>query len=363
MYKSIQPGNIWLDTEGKPIQCHGSSIVYCEKDSLYYWYGENKEKTKGGLTNRIWHWGMRYYTSRDLYNWEDKGLFIPPTPEDLDSPLHPTYSVDRPHILYCEKTGKFVCWLKIMCDEISQFMTVMQSDNFMGPYEIVRKVYKPLKMNTGDFTLVKDENTDKAYFIFDRPHFELITATLSNDYTEVSGEYSEHYTNSRPPFSRESPAYFKQNGKHYLITSGTTGYYPNPTWVCTFDDFHGGYKDLGEFCLDDTTGTSFFAQYCWVLKPHGSDHYIAMADRWKPTTFDKWLSKRYYKMVDRAMSGGHYKRISEPDTSPKEAGPLPLKEQIHTERTCIGRYVWLPIEWEGEKPFIRWKDEWRLEDY
>jgi hypothetical protein len=26
-------------------------------------------------------------------------------------------------------------------------------------------------------------------------------------------------------------------------------------------------------------------------------------------------------------------------------------------------YVWLPIEWEGDKPVIRWKDEWRLEDY
>ena len=25
--------------------------------------------------------------------------------------------------------------------------------------------------------------------------------------------------------------------------------------------------------------------------------------------------------------------------------------------------VWIPIEWQGEKPVIKWQDEWRIEDY
>lgn len=32
------------------------------------------------------------------------------------------------------------------------------------------------------------------------------------------------------------------------------------------------------------------------------------------------------------------------------------------EDTSIARYIWLPIEWEGEKPVIRWQDSWRVED-
>ena len=74
MYKAFYPGEEWLDTEGKPIQAHGGSIITV--DGVYYWYGENKEHTDG--KNGVWHWGVRCYASRDLYNWEDRGLIIPP---------------------------------------------------------------------------------------------------------------------------------------------------------------------------------------------------------------------------------------------------------------------------------------------
>ncbi len=30
MYTSIHPGQPWLDTEGKPIQAHGGSVLYWE---------------------------------------------------------------------------------------------------------------------------------------------------------------------------------------------------------------------------------------------------------------------------------------------------------------------------------------------
>ena len=31
--------------------------------------------------------------------------------------------------------------------------------------------------------------------------------------------------------------------------------------------------------------------------------------------------------------------------------------------TSISDYVWLPLRFEGERVFIDWKDEWKLEDY
>ena len=126
MYQSIRPGKKWLDTDGKPIQAHGFSVFYDEKNEQFVWYGENKEKTDGKGT--IWHWGVRCYVSKDLYNWEDKGLLIPPTPDDLSSPLHPTYCMDRPHILYCKKTGKYVAWLKIMLSGHNQSMCILTAD-------------------------------------------------------------------------------------------------------------------------------------------------------------------------------------------------------------------------------------------
>src|SRR5690349_5516829 len=95
-YNSIRPAQIWLDTEGKRVQAHGGSIFTI--GDTFYWYGENKEKTMPG--SGIWHWGVRAYTSKDLYNWEDQGLIILPDLENTQSSLHPSKSMDRPHIIY-----------------------------------------------------------------------------------------------------------------------------------------------------------------------------------------------------------------------------------------------------------------------
>lgn len=92
-YDSIKPGKVWLDTNGKPIQAHGFSVFTMKKTACTTGTAKIR-KTDGKGT--VWHWGVRLYTSRDLYNWEDKGLIIPPQPDDLQSPLHPTYCMDRP---------------------------------------------------------------------------------------------------------------------------------------------------------------------------------------------------------------------------------------------------------------------------
>lgn len=147
MYNSIKPGQIWLDTEGKRIQAHGGSVMYL--DGTYYWYGENKEKTTG--KDNIWHWGVRCYTSKDLYNWEDKGLIIPPETADPDSSLHPTSMMDRPHIIYNKGTGKFVCWLKIMNKDGTQSETILTADHILGPYKKVREGFRPLNMSARGF--------------------------------------------------------------------------------------------------------------------------------------------------------------------------------------------------------------------
>lgn len=122
-YVSIRPGAEWLDTDGNPIQAHGGSIITV--GDTYYWYGENKAKTDGvtrlGSKNRlVWHWGVNLYSSKDLYNWKYEGNVIAPNLVDESSPLHPTQLMDRPHILYNDRTKKFVCYLKIMQHDASR---------------------------------------------------------------------------------------------------------------------------------------------------------------------------------------------------------------------------------------------------
>lgn len=351
-YDSFRPGKIWLDTAGKPIQAHGFSVFYEEKEKLYYWYGENKEHTNGKGT--VWHWGVRLYASRDLYNWTDRGLIIPPQENDLSSPLHPTYCMDRPHIVFCEKTGKYVAWLKIMAGEISQFFSVMTAEQLQGPYTFVHRIYKPLQMDSGDFCLYVDRESGKAYIWFERPHFQMVCATLTEDFTEVSGEYSVHYDGLLPPFTREAPAYFEHGGRKYLFTSGTSGYFPNQSRVCVFDDCHGVYTDLGDPCIGDKSNTTFNSQITCVLKVPGTEQYIACADRWNP----QWWVKPMARQVLSGMKR-HF-RDYQPDPSPRTANPLPGMEVRHKENTSISRYVWLPVEWEGEKPVIRWRAEWRM---
>lgn len=353
MYDAFYPGQEWLDTAGKPIQAHGGSILAA--DGAFWWYGENKEKTAGG--NGIWHWGVRCYRSTDLYNWEDQGVIIPPDESDETSPLHPSSMMDRPHILYNRRTGKYVCWLKIMEKNGEQTETVLTADRLTGPYTMVRKGLRPLGMSAGDFDLAAAAD-GKGYYYFERVHSETICADLTEDYTDVTGYYSTHFPQSQPPFVREATAHFLRKGKHYLVTSGTTGYLPNPSQIAVADSWHGPYRVLGDPHPGDESRTSFHSQITSVFKvPGKKDLYIALADRWAPEhmhlpyeKYAEWFTLRFA-----------------PDRTPEEDARMQeLKQYLPADReinTSKARYVWLPFRFEGEMGILDWHDRWSLDDF
>lgn len=348
MYKSIRPGQVWLDTNGKRIQAHGGSIITV--GDTFYWYGENKEKT----TSRkgIWHYGVRMYKSKDLYNWEDVGLVLPPVLDDKESPLHPEQYMDRPHILYCKKTSKFVLWMKIMGKDDIQFQTVATADSITGPYEIV-KILKPLGMSCGDFDLVVEPTDGKAYYFFERVHSELVCADLTEDYTDVTGYYSTHFPRTNPPFVREAPAYFRRGRMHYLFTSGTTGYFPNQSEVAISWGYHGPWKLLGDPHPGDSEHTSYRSQITSVFKhPGKKDLYIALADRWL-TDLPKVLPD-----IGKAFDEGFA-----PGADKAAWARLKALGKFTKQNTSRADYVWLPVRFNGEMAYLDWHDEWRVEDY
>jgi hypothetical protein len=321
------------------------------EDGVFYWYGENKERSEPG--SGIWHWGVRCYSSTDLINWEDRGLIIPPEPDDPASPLHPSKLVDRPHIIRNPHTGQYVCWLKIMGpgDGNTQLSTVLVADRLLGPYTMVATGLRPLGMNAGDFDLVVEPSDGKAYYFFERVHSEMICADLTSDYTGVTGYYSTHFPHPQPPYVREAPAYFRRDGKHYLVTSGTSGYFPNPSEAASADSYHGPWVVLGDPHPDDVTRTSYRSQISSVFRhPGKKDLYIAVADRWLSDVSPEESDQR--ERFRRLFAG-------EPEAQVVADAP----PQWVRPDTRIADYVWLPIRFDGPVPIIDWREEWSPEDF
>ena len=366
-YDRFYPGKPWLDTDGNRIQAHGGSILYAE--GKYWLYGENKEKTLPG--NGIWHWGVRLYSSDDLYNWKSEGIIFKASEEE-DSPVHFAQYLDRPHIIYNEKTNKYVMWIKIMLKEkmCDQIMVVAVADKITDEFKMI-SAKTILGLSSGDFDLVCDEETGKAYIYFDkvhdyktnhddyrRQHTHIVCAELTDDYTDVTGEYTEHIETPGGAYGREAPSFFARNNKKYIVTSATTGYFPNPTECAVSEEYHGPWENIGTIHRNDTENTSFRSQISSVFKhPFKQDLYIALGDRWLVNLPDDFPNN-FYEILRCADDPEREPLMSEEELSRIRAYNTPK-----TRNTSIADYVWLPIKFDGDTPYIEWYDDWKVEDF
>jgi hypothetical protein len=273
--------------------------------------------------------------------------------------------MDRPHILFNDRTGKYVCWLKIMGHNNIQTVTIYMADKFLGPYTLVKTGYRPYGMSAGDFYLSKDAATGKAYYYFDKVHTSIISAELTDDYLSVSDNYTVHYERDFPPYAREAPVHFIRNGKHYLVTSGITGYKPNPSEVAVGSTYLGPFTELGDLHPYDETRTSYGSQISDVFNVVGTDLYIAIGDRWLPDMkLVKDASKPYIEQYEKSLKSLSRiiskKRVQE--MIRKERRPK-RKIKIDNCNTAMANYVWLPVRFIDDRPVIKWYDEWKLEDF
>lgn len=346
---AICPGRPWLDTRGERIQAHGGAVYY--EDGLYYWYGENKEHTDG--QNGVWTWGLKVYASEDLMNWEDRGFLIPPELDDPNSALFPTKRIDRPHILKCEKTGKYVCWIKLSGPEAA--FTIWQADKLLGPYEMVENLYNPGGHKAGDFDLISDPAAGKGYLYFDADHASMLCMELSEDYLHAEKEAARSYANLTPPFTREAPALFEKDGKKYMLTSGMTGYVPNRSDSAVCESWDGVFESLGDPHVNDASCASFNSQISKIFRVEGTDRFIAMADRWLPgTPVDARLADVFTRVIAGTYDPAHYQATD------AERREMYAVNKMENANTSIADYVWLPIEWENGRPVLRWQDKWTV---
>ncbi len=350
-YTCVRPGQVWLDTDGKRIQAHAGGIIY--EDGTFYWYGENKEFTDG--KSPVWTWGIRLYSSKDFYNWTDCGLIIPPVVDDPSSPLFPESKVDRPHIVKNEKTGKYVCWIKLSGPEAC--FTILTADCLQGPYEMAQKFYNPFGLHIGDFDIAVDERTEKAYLYCEAEHDRVVGIRLSADYLEAEELVSTQYAGLKPPFCREGVTVFKRQEKLFMLTSGMSGYVPNQSDLAEADGYEKEFTSIGDPHIDDASLSSFNSQIGQVFHLPGTDVYITLADRWVP---DYQVMREKALAIRQAIASTHDKE-KYPATK-EQMAELMKAPMLESACTRDADYVFLPIAFTEEgKPQIAWKENWTLQ--
>lgn len=280
--KEIVPGEIWNDTDGNPINAHGAGILYHQ--GKYYWFGEYK-RGKTWRVDYITTWecyrvnagGVSCYSSSNLTDWKFEGIALAPNITDSLNDLHTSKVLERPKVIYNEKTKKFVMWLHIDSEDYSYARAgVAVSDNPEGPYTYIGSM-RPNGQMSRDMTLFKDDD-GKAYHIFSSENNATMhISLLTDDYLKPSGTEKRIFIDK----SREAPAMFKHKGKYYLITSGCTGWSPNPAMLASAETILGEWNERYNPCKGPKSDSTFLAQSTFVLPVEGKpDHFIFMADRW-----------------------------------------------------------------------------------
>jgi hypothetical protein len=333
---TFRPGALWLDDKGVHINAHGGGLL--EHDGVYYWFGEHKVAGEAGNRAQV---GVHAYSSRNLTDWHDEGIALAVT-DDPASDIVRGAIIERPKVIRNPRTGKFVMWFHLELkghryDAARAGVAV--ADKVTGPY-VYQGSFRPdagawpvdvtpadkdpatsilARDHAGgqmarDMTLFVDDD-GTAYDIYaSEENHTMHVSRLTDDYLRSAGQYARMMPNG----DDEAPAIFKHGGRYYLVTSGLTGWAPNAAKSYVADRILGPWKALG----NPVRGTpeqrkiTFGGQstYALTLRRNGCTRHILMFDVW-----------RKMDAID-------------------------------------GRYVWLPVEWEGDKPVVRWRDRWTLDD-
>jgi hypothetical protein len=149
---AFRPGELWLDTNGVPINAHGGVLFH---EGTYYWFGEHKIAGEEG--NRA-HVGVSVYTSRDLYAWTNAGVALAVS-DDPASEIVRGCVLERPKVIFNRHTGKFVMWFHLEPSGLGYAGArsgVAVADQPAGPYR-----YLP-RLSAAEYGRVADERARRT---------------------------------------------------------------------------------------------------------------------------------------------------------------------------------------------------------
>ena len=148
----------WFDTSGNRIYAGGANM-YME-DGVFWLIGEGK-KVLSDCSQCF-----NLYNSTDLVSWTFVSCIL--NNKDIVAPVkEPYYRMERPKILKCPATGKYVMWFH--CDTPSfgiQSVGVLTADAVDGPYAFAAPCFQPDGSKSYDMGTFVDATGDKqAYLI------------------------------------------------------------------------------------------------------------------------------------------------------------------------------------------------------
>ena len=317
----FQPGLPWLDTAGVHINAHGFCIL--DYGGRHYWYGS--DKIAGKTEDEKNEAGVRCYVSDDLLNWEDAGLVLSAVAPSAPADLLEASILDRPKVIYHVATKRFILYFKLYPPKSQggksgtdvAYVGVATSRNPTGPFQYEGKFTGGnSRFGTGDFTIFADTDGSVYHIGVRKPDRVQVCGRLSEDGLRPAGDYVE-MVGITP--ATEAPAVFRRGSKTYLLGSGTSGWAPNAARMFEADRVTGPYRALGNPCRG--------------VNPHNS---------LGPEKTFGGQSTFVYPMPGRRNAWIAMFDINRPQ-DPITSG-----------------YIWLPVEFEGDRPVIRWRDVWDL---
>ena len=269
---NFRNGEPWLDTYGNVIHAHGGHMLH--HDGWWYWYGENRTENNY----------VSCYRTKDFKSFEFRGNIITtetPTEgyrvqtdlslagKNADGTIHKV-NLERPKVLWCERTKKFVLWCHYENGvDYHDARCAVASSDYPDHGFVYHGSFNPFGDMARDCTLFMDG--EDAYFTAaSRDNRDLHVWKLTKDFMSVSKLVNNLFQNE----SREAPAFFKKDGRYYLLTSYCTGWAPNQGKWSSSDSIDGEWE-INEKFGDETT---FRSQPAFVLEKDGK--FIYFADRW-----------------------------------------------------------------------------------
>ena len=304
----VTNGVSWYTDENEIMQSHAGGVI--KVGDTYYMYGEDRGDNNYDFKS------VQMYKSKDLKNWEHANTILDkqsPVKDDDDvlrSDLENS-NIERPKIIYNEKTGKYVMWFHY--EEAGSYgfggVGVAISDTVDGEYTFLGR-FRPMQgdpeINDGNGVSSRDmtafvDDDGSAYLICSSENKEgtvncdLALYKLNDDYTAIEERLPNIYTmndGSGRWWQIEAPAITKRDGIYYVFTSACSGWYPNQGSYLTATSLTEGDWSERKLIANNSTfdGQS---NYAFTIDGTEESSVILASTRWKSDELSKsqyiWL--------------------------------------------------------------------------
>lgn len=261
-WTTLRNGALWKDTHGNSVQAHGAGFL--QVGDTWYMIGENRDRT--------WNPDVNMYSTKDFVTWKFERRII--TNSTHSALADGSRFIERPKLMYCAATGKFVVWCHWeQGDYGASEAAVFYCDSVNGPYKF-HWAGRPLGIKSRDCNVFVDHD-GTAYFISTtNENRDLGLFKLSGDYLSAVS-----HTVLFAGQGREAPAIVRVDDRYFMISSACTGWDPNQAKISHSTSLTSGWSSLSNL----GNGISFDTQAASILTVQGAKGttYLYVGDRWQ----------------------------------------------------------------------------------